>query len=144
MGYKKKNVDYEVGYKRPPKHSQFKKRQSGNPGGRPKKATPTISDTLGRVLSRRITVTEDGHARQLPAAEVVFVNLMMKALTGEPRAVRELVRLMERYETQVPEAYDTTDYGAEVRRKLDLMAERFAQQKKQEESQGERPGPLNT
>jgi hypothetical protein len=28
--------DYEVGYKRPPKNSQFKKGQSGNPKGRPK------------------------------------------------------------------------------------------------------------
>lgn len=28
--------DYEVGYKRPPKNSRFKKGQSGNPKGRPK------------------------------------------------------------------------------------------------------------
>lgn len=28
--------DYKVGYKTPPKPTQFKKGKSGNPGGRPK------------------------------------------------------------------------------------------------------------
>ena len=32
-----KKKDYEVGYGRPPKKSQFRKGQSGNPSGRPKK-----------------------------------------------------------------------------------------------------------
>jgi len=30
-------TDDEVGYKKPPKNSQFKKGQSGNPGGRPRR-----------------------------------------------------------------------------------------------------------
>ena len=29
-------ADYEVGYGKPPKHTRFKKGQSGNPKGRPK------------------------------------------------------------------------------------------------------------
>ena len=28
-------TDYEVGYGKPPKHTQFKRGQSGNPNGRP-------------------------------------------------------------------------------------------------------------
>ena len=30
--------DYEVGYKKPPKHTQFQPGQSGNPAGRPPKS----------------------------------------------------------------------------------------------------------
>lgn len=33
--------DYKVGHGRPPKETQFKKGQFGNPNGRPKKAAPT-------------------------------------------------------------------------------------------------------
>ena len=40
----------KVGYGRPPKKNQFKKGQSGNPSGRPKKA-PVIADLLDRQLS---------------------------------------------------------------------------------------------
>ncbi len=36
-----KNRD-KVGFKKPPKHSQFKKGRSGNPHGRPKKYDPAV------------------------------------------------------------------------------------------------------
>ena len=42
--------DYEVGYGKPPKHSQFKKGRSGNPKGRPKGAKGFVA-SLKRVLS---------------------------------------------------------------------------------------------
>ena len=41
--------DYEVGYGRPPKASQFKKGKSGNPRGRPKK-DPSIADVISQDL----------------------------------------------------------------------------------------------
>ena len=34
-----KTDGYEVGYRKPPKHSQFKPGQSGNPNGRPRGAS---------------------------------------------------------------------------------------------------------
>jgi len=37
---KKSNKDKKVGYKKPPKKTQFKKGKSGNPKGRPKKSNP--------------------------------------------------------------------------------------------------------
>ena len=30
-------ASYEVGYRKPPRHTQFQKGQSGNPGGRPRR-----------------------------------------------------------------------------------------------------------
>ncbi len=32
------SASYEVGYRKPPRHTQFQKGQSGNPGGRPRRS----------------------------------------------------------------------------------------------------------
>ena len=38
-------AEYEIGYRKPPKHTQFKKGQSGNPKGRPKR-----SESFGQLV----------------------------------------------------------------------------------------------
>jgi hypothetical protein len=45
--------DYAVGYKKPPKHSQFKKGQTGNPNGRRGRGTQntTLSDEMRLSLA---------------------------------------------------------------------------------------------
>ena len=53
------NDDYEVGYGKPPKHTQFTKSRSGNPKGRPKG-----SNNFGTDVKRPMTapgrLTEGG------------------------------------------------------------------------------------
>lgn len=44
--------DYEIGYKKPPKRSQFRKGQSGNSKGRPRKAPPVISSDDAEIMRR--------------------------------------------------------------------------------------------
>ena len=49
--------DYEVGYKKPPKDTQFKPGQSGNPLGRPK-GTKNLKTDLMEELGQKIVVRE--------------------------------------------------------------------------------------
>jgi hypothetical protein len=44
-------VDYEIGYGKPPKHSQFKKGVCANPRGRPRRRDTQIGEVVRDFLS---------------------------------------------------------------------------------------------
>lgn len=85
--------DYDVGYGKPPKHSQFKSGQSGNPKGRPKgnKDAKTI---FNERLYSKIAITENGRRRTLPVIEVLFRQIIKSALGGDARAQDRLLKLL--------------------------------------------------
>ncbi len=53
--------DYEVGYARPPKHTQFRKGQTGNPRGRPKSRKSGSTD-VSELLNEPVRVKTGGEA----------------------------------------------------------------------------------
>ena len=64
--------DYTIGYRKPPRHSQFRKGQSGNPGGRRRSLAANAHSALASVLARRVTVAgEEGEARDFGMARGV-------------------------------------------------------------------------
>ena len=84
--------DYEVGFGKPPKETQFKPGQSGNPDGRPKGSRNLATD-LREELDEEIVVTERGTSLTLTKRRALIKTLMMKGLKGEIRAAEGLVRL---------------------------------------------------
>ena len=82
--------DYEVGYGKPPKASQFKKGQSGNPSGKKKPAT--LEDILKRVLAKQVSVTVDGNKQTLSMLELIVQSLVRKAATGDLAAIKTVVQ----------------------------------------------------
>lgn len=95
--------DYEVGYRKPPKPSQFKKGQSGNPRGRPKDR-PTLAKLADEVLSELIPVTIDGVQRRMPADKVLMRSIRARALRGDKQATAIALSLLERRPDPKPQS----------------------------------------
>jgi hypothetical protein len=87
-----------VGYGRPPIEHQFKKGQSGNPAGRPRrpKAHPGTAALVLREARRKVTGREgDGTTYSLTVVEVILRQLGISAMKGDVRASREFLKLLE-------------------------------------------------
>ena len=78
--------EYEVGFGKPPKHSQFKKGQSGNPKGR-KKGTRNFKTDLKKTLDAKVTITVDGCSKQVSSQFAALQRLREKALKGDARSL---------------------------------------------------------
>lgn len=85
--------NYKVGKGRPPKHTRFKKGQSGNPSGR--KKLPDVAQAAARVLQQMITVTQDGVRKKMPAIDAVLIKQLAKAMNGEFRAAEFLLKIVD-------------------------------------------------
>ena len=95
----KSNKTYDVGYKKPPKATQYRKGQSGNPSGKPKKVVPEFD--LGRVLqsidNEEIIIPVDGKRKRMTRAEIHLRRLFTQAIKGDLTAARLLVRMASEY-----------------------------------------------
>ena len=99
--------DYEVGYKRPPKATQWKKGQSGNPQRRHPAPALSALETIDSHLLRSIDVVENGVPKKVTVLAAIIVQLWQKEIAGDQRALG--VRL--KYEEI---ARETAERGVEV------------------------------
>ena len=106
-----------------PNAGQFKKGQSGNPKGRPKKKpaetilkTPEARHPLRAALrqeaSRKVTITDANGSHDIPTREAVLRRLSLKAMSGGPGSVlaartflTETAREEERYHQEQKEDF---------------------------------------
>lgn len=86
---------YEVGYRKPPKHAQFKPGQSGNPRGRPKGSKNLWKDIV-EELEDVIIVRENGEDIACTKQQAIAKSLVNRAITGDVRVLIELLRFAER------------------------------------------------
>lgn len=89
-------ADYKVGYGKPPLHSRFKKGQSGNPKGRPKKPKPDAATTVEKILSTAVTVRCGGNRFRVSAQEAAALREVDDALRGNQQATAALLRRIKK------------------------------------------------
>ncbi len=86
-----------VGYGKPPKHGRFKKGQSGNPKGRPKRKEFTdVSATIAEVMAETVTVRTNGQKRTMNRLEAFTEILRVEALRGNAKAARKFFQIAAR------------------------------------------------
>jgi hypothetical protein len=73
-----------IGYKRPPKHTQFLKGQSGNPKGRPKNSKNFLT-LLETELKRPVSIQENGKKKTVSKREAMIKRIVHKAMEGPSR-----------------------------------------------------------
>jgi hypothetical protein len=103
--------DYEVGYGKPPKASQFKPGQSGNPKGRPRKPKD-FDGILDRELSQTIRITDGGESKTMTKREVLVKTLINAALKGERAALKLVLGYMKSHQTIEAFEPDAADHRA--------------------------------
>ncbi len=117
--------DYEVGYRKPPRQSQFKKGQSGNPKGRPKGTQNLRTDFL-EELSERMTIREGSREVTLSKQRVFVKSLMSGALKGSPAAIKSVLDLAFRFaELTDEEPQDAAVLTADEREVVNLLLQRL-------------------
>ncbi|MCK8465191.1 DUF5681 domain-containing protein [Aliiroseovarius sp. S1339] len=92
---KKHNKDYEVGYGKPPKATQFKKGQSGNTKGRPKKSE-NVRTLLRETLNQQVQVRVNGRVKTIRLREAYVQKLTEKAMNGSMRDMLAFLKEVER------------------------------------------------
>jgi hypothetical protein len=84
------DVSNGAGYGKPPSDTKFVKGQSGNPKGRPK-GSQNLATILAKVGRERVRVTENGRTRYITKFEATMLQLVNKAVAGDPHATRALL-----------------------------------------------------
>jgi hypothetical protein len=87
--------EYEVGFGKPPKHTRFRKGQSGNLAGRPGGSTNVETD-MKHLVVRKIKIKADGAIQTIPTSRALCLAIIRKAMAGDVRAFSKIVEILGR------------------------------------------------
>ena len=117
---------YEVGYGKPPRHTQFKKGQSGNPKGRPK-GSRNLTTLLSEALNERVIVTEHGGRRRITMRQAIIKQLVKRSATADLRAIKILLDMVWRIEGQTePDSAEAATFTEADQAVIEQLRARFS------------------
>ncbi|MBV8647857.1 DUF5681 domain-containing protein [Paludibacterium sp.] len=85
---------YDVGYKKPPKHTRYKPGKSGNPRGRPKQGQRSIIGLFYDDLQKMMQLSEGGKEVKLSKGEGFVKRVINGAISGNDRSIAAMIKLI--------------------------------------------------
>lgn len=84
--------DYAVGYGRPPKVTQFKPGQSGNPKGRPKGSRSARAELIGIILGK-VPMNDGNRRRHVSRLGAILLKQWERGIKGNERSTQAFIAL---------------------------------------------------
>ena len=117
---------YEVGYGKPPRHTCFKKGQSGNPRGRPR-GSKNLRTLLNEALNELVVVTEEGGRRKITKREAIITQLVNRSASADLRALKILLDTLRDIEGQSePDSSETSGFTVADEKVIEQLRARFS------------------
>lgn len=95
-------TSYETGYGKPPRHTRFKKGESGNPKGR-RKGSRNLASDLESALQEQVTINEGGVRKKVTKKQAALKQIANKAASGDVNSLRMLISLLQFLEQRPPD-----------------------------------------
>ena len=93
---------YEVGYGKPPKHTQFKPGYSGNKKGRPK-GSANLFTAVEKLQNERVRIVHNGKQKSISVTEAILRKAGMDALNSNAKAQKIMLDYFEKNERRKEE-----------------------------------------
>src|ERR1700730_179194 len=87
--------DYELGYNRPPQHTQWKKGQCGNPERQYKRTPKGTVALIDAAFAKQVGIGENGVSRRVTVFEAILIQLWIKEMSGDKRAIAVRLKYQE-------------------------------------------------
>ena len=123
--------DYDVGYGKPPVHSQFKLGQSGNSKGRPK-GSKNLKTDLQEELDEFVELKEAGNTITVRKRRAMIKSHVNKAMKGDARSANIIIALSHALLGQEEESKEDNGLSSEEQATYDAIV-----RQKQATSKGE-------
>jgi Family of unknown function (DUF5681) len=117
-------LDYQVGYGKPPRHTRFKPGVSGNPRGRPKEAK-NLSTLVHEALNEPVVVAENGRRRKVSKRRAIITQLVNRSAQADLKATQILLGIMQEIERRSEAGADEPTFDSADEKVIEQLRARF-------------------
>jgi hypothetical protein len=103
--------DYEVGYRKPPRHTRFQKGVCPNPAGRRGAKGASEKDAFQKILSKRVPYTTRSGRKKATRLDILVQQHIGFALNGDVKSIVALLNMHAQFSSVSSDNVDIVSFG---------------------------------